>query len=136
MRKHTKRKQRAVGLPLIFGLSQSMKTDLQLTPLGTLEGFREGTGTEEGAHTLAAAVNLAAVMSRDQPEEVQAVANAGLDAIVGVFKRGSETGRWGCSGDQYKAIGEALAIGADMADATTRRNVAKAIKTVFKEAVL
>ncbi len=58
MRKRSSYRPRASGLPLVFALSQSMKTDLQLTPLGTLEGFKEGTGTEHGAHTLAAAVNL------------------------------------------------------------------------------
>lgn len=136
MRKRSSRKIRATGLPVIFGLSQSMKNDLALTPLGTLEGFREGTGSEEGAYTLAAAVNLSAVLSREQSAEVRAVASAGLDAIQGVFERGNRTGLWGCSGDQYKAIGAALAIGADMADANTRRDVAKAIKTVLKEAAL
>lgn len=136
MRKHTKRKHRPTGSPLTFALSQKMKTDLQLTPLGTLEGFKEGTGTEEGAHTLAATVNLAAVLSRSQPEEIQQIARSGLLAVQGIFDRYKATHQWGVSGDEYRRIGEAIAIGFEMCDATTRRNVASAIKTVFDEAAI
>lgn len=136
MRKRSSYRPKRSGIPLVFALSQSMKNDLQLTPLGTLEGFREGTGTEAGAHTLAAAVNLAAVLSREQPEEVQVVASAGLDAIVAIFKRGNETGKWGCSGNEYRAVGTALALGSDLADSSRRREVAVAIQTVLKEAAI
>ena len=134
MRKRSSYRPRACGLPLGFGLSQEMKTDLQLTPLGTLEGFKEGTGTERGAHTLAAAVNLAAVLSRELTDHEKRIAAEGLEAIRGVFKRGNAAGKWGCSGDEYRAIGAALALGAELADSANRRTVAAAIKTVFQEA--
>ncbi|MGA3803712.1 hypothetical protein ACI2VC_06885 [Ralstonia nicotianae] len=128
MRKRSAYRPRASGLPLVFALSQSMKTDLQLTPLGTLEGFKEGTGTEHGAHT------LAAVLSRDLTDHEKRIAAEGLEAVRGVFKRGNAAGKWGCSGDEYRAIGAALALGAELADSTNRRTVAAAIKTVFQEA--
>jgi hypothetical protein len=51
-----------------------------------------------------------------------------------VFKRGNAAGKWGCSGDEYRAIGAALALGAELADSANRRTVAAAIKTVFQEA--
>ena len=35
---------------------------------------------------------------------------------------------------EYRAIGAALALGAELADSTNRRTVAAAIKTVFQEA--
>ncbi|MFX3545048.1 hypothetical protein [Ralstonia mannitolilytica] len=134
MRKRSSYRPRASGLPLVFGLSQSMKTDLHLTPLGILEGFKEGTAKEEGAHTLAAAVNLAAVLSRELTDHEKRIAAEGLEAVRGVFKRGNDSGKWGCSGDEYRAIGAALALGAELADGSRRREVAAAIKTVLREA--
>ena len=134
MRKRSSYRPRACGLPMVFGMSQSMKNDLQLTPLGTLEGFKEGTGTEHGAHTLAAAVNLAAVLSRDLTDHEKRIAAEGLEAVRGIFRRGNSAGKWGCSGDEYRAIGAALALGAELADSTNRRTVAAAIKTVLQEA--
>jgi hypothetical protein len=62
------------------------------------------------------------------------IAAEGLEAVRGVFKRGNAAGKWGCSGDEYRAIGAALALGAELADSTNRRTVANAIKTVFQEA--
>ncbi|MBX4378164.1 hypothetical protein K4H02_24210, partial [Mycobacterium tuberculosis] len=87
------------------------------------------TGTEHGAHTLAAAVNLAAVLSRDLTDHEKRSAAEGREAVRGVFKRGNAAGKWGCSGDEYRAIGAALALGAELADSTNRRTVAAAIKT-------
>ena len=134
MRKRNTRKIRHVGLPLVYGLTRQMRTDLDLTPLGTLEAFREGTAGDEAAHTLAAAVDLAAVLARDYTDEVQVVAYAGLKAVEGIFQREKETGRWGCSGDEYKAVREALILSSDLQGSTTRRDVAKAINQVLREA--
>lgn len=134
MRKHSNRKPRTTGLPMIFGLSEKMKTDLQITPLGTLESFREGTATEEGWHTIAAAVNLAAILSRKQPQEVQDECNAGLNALRSIAEREQRTGKYGCSGDEYQALRLALILGADMQEAMTRREVAQAINQTLREA--
>lgn len=134
MRKHSHRKPRATGLPLIFALSSKMKTDLQITPLGMLEAFREGSANEEVWHTVAAAVNLAAVLSRKQPQEVQEHCNAGLNALRSVSERAKRTGRYGCSGDEYQALRLSLILGADMQEATTRREVALAINQTLREA--
>jgi len=134
MRKRSSYRPRACGLPLVFGLSQEMKTDLQLTPLGTLEGFKEGTGTERGAHTLTAAVDVVAVLARGMTDREKKIAAEGLEAVRGIFRRGNETGKWGCSGDEYRAIGFALSLLAEMTDNGRRRDVAAAIKTVFQEA--
>lgn len=123
-------------LPVTFGLTRGMKTDLQITPLGTLEAFLEGTGTENGAHTLAAAVNLAAVMARSQPLDVQGEVGGGLVAMRAVFARGDETGKWGVTGDEYRAIRLALILGADMQDGSTRRAVSTAIQTTLMEAAV
>jgi hypothetical protein len=111
-----------------------MRTDLDLTPLGTLEAFREGTAGDEAAHTLAAAVDLAAVLARDYTDEVQVVAAAGLKAVGSIFAREAQSGSWGCSGDEYRAVRAALILSSDLQCITTRRGVAKAINQVLREA--
>lgn len=134
MRKQSKRKPRNTGLPLVFGLTATMRTDLDLIPFGTLESFREGTATEEAAHTLAAAVNLVCVLAREYAEEVQRIAHAGLKAIGEIFLLEKATGLWGCTEEEYRAIGEALNLSSRLQRDTTLRNVAQAIRQVLKEA--
>ena len=136
MRKQCKRRPRGTGLPLVFGLTQSMRTDLDLVPLGTLESFREGTATELAAHTLAAAVNLAAVLAREYAEgdEVQRIVSEALKAVRAIFHRNTSQGSWGISGDEYKAIREALILSGELQGNTTRREVAGAIKQILREA--
>lgn len=136
MRKKSSRTPRPCGIPTIFGMTKAMVNDLQIIPLGILEAFREGTGTEQGWSTLAAAVNVAAVLSRKQPREVQLHIEDGMEALLAIQKRGSERGMWGCSGDEYKAIRLALILGADMQDSkvSTRKEVGQAIVTVLREA--
>lgn len=120
-------------LPVTFALSTTMKNDLQLTPMGVLEAFREGTGNERAWHTLAAAVNLSAVLSRQQTRDVQVEIEVGMEALLSVYRRGDSTGKWGCSGDEYRALHLALILGADMQDVATRRDVAQAIRTTLIE---
>ncbi len=75
------------------------------------------------------------MLSRELTDHEKRIAAEGLEAVRGVFKRGNaDGGKWGCSGDEYRAIGAALALGAELADSTNRRTVAAAIKTVFQEA--
>jgi hypothetical protein len=134
MRKRSSYRPRACGLPLVFGLTEEMRNDLQLMPMLQLDAFREGRGNEDGAYTVAGAVNVAAVLSRTQHADIQAFMSKGLDAVQGVFERAATSGRWGVSGDEYQAISAALRLGAELADACPRRTVAAAIKTVFQEA--
>lgn len=134
MRKKSRYRPRACGLPLVFGLTEEMRNDLQLMPMLQLDAFREGRGSEDGAYMLPSAVNVGAVLSRTQHEDVQAFMSKGLDAVQGIFERAAASGRWGVSGDEYQAISAALRLSAELADACPRRTVAAAIKTVFQEA--
>ena len=119
-------------LPITMGITAEMKTELQLPPHLILEAFKNGAGTEEGAHTLAAAVNLGAVMARTQPQEVRDVMEAALHAMHAVMRRG-QGNVWGMSGPEMTAIGEGLALANDMQDISTRRDLRNAIATVYRE---
>jgi hypothetical protein len=128
------RPRAVAALPMSFALPASSRVDLQLPPHMILDAFRTGTGDEPGWHTLAAALNIGAVLSRSQPEEVQSAISQALDAIVEVKQRGDETGRWGLSGDQYRIIGAALTLSNEIQDVSTRREIRDAIDIVLKTA--
>lgn len=138
MRKKSKYRQKYIPgtLPITFAMSQEMRNDLELTPLGMLESFREGTGTEEGYETIVAAINLAAVLSRAQSREAQEVIEKGMEAVLAIMERFKSSRRWGVSGDDYRAIGEALTLGTEMTGISSRREVAVAIQTVLDEAAI
>lgn len=123
-----------MGLPLVFALPSEAKTNLKLPPHMALDALRIGQGDETAANTLAAAVNLGAVLSRRECQEAQDVMNAGLRAVASVLERG-KSGKWGVTGDELRAIGEALSLSDDMQDQRTRAEMQAAIQTVFREAV-
>lgn len=122
-------------LPINFGLSSDMKRDLALTPWLVLDAFKRGDGYEEGAHTLAAAVNLVAVMARRFDASVIASADRALAALHNVMERG-KGGKWGMSGQEMKDVGVALDLGDEMRSVSTRRDVRDALTQVYKEAAL
>jgi hypothetical protein len=110
-------------------------TNLQLPPHTVLDAFRRGVGDEPGWHTLACALNLGAVLARQQPAEAQAVMSRALEAIVEVRARAAASGRWGVSGDEFRAIGEALTLSNEIQDISTRREIRDALNVVLAEAV-
>ena len=130
-----KHKPMARVMPICFGVPDEARTDLALPPYLILDAFKRGQGDEEGAHTLAAAVNLTAVLARSADDEAKAIANAGLGAVWNVMHRGA-TGRWGMSGDDAKAIGEALSLMEALQAQGTRRSVRDAIAVVYREAAV
>lgn len=136
MRKKSSRKVRACGIPTIFGMTEEMKNDLQIIPLGILESFREGRGKEESWHVLAAAINVAAVLARKQPQDVRDHIEAGMLALMSLYSRGNSIGKWVCSGDEFKNLRLALILGADMQSpqVSTRKEIAEAIKVTLREA--
>ncbi len=134
--KKTRKQYRAKypAIPITIGLSSEQQTNLRLPPHMILDAFINGAGTEEGAHTLIAAVNLGAVLSRDYHFKVQDAINPGLVAVQSVKDRGERNGKWGVTGDEYKAIAAALTLSDDMQDITTRKGLREAVRSVYKEA--
>lgn len=126
------RKRAALMLPMTYALPESNRADLQVTPHMVLESFRLGSGTEVLWHTLAAAINIGSVLARAQSDEVQADMQRARDALLDVQQRGRETGRWGLSGDEFRALGEGLTLTDEMQNASTRRQVRDAIGEVIR----
>ena len=127
-------KPKYAAIPISIGLSAEMQTNLKLPPHMILDAFTHGRGDESGAHTLIAAVNLGAVLSRTQSTDAQAVMESGLVAVQSVKDRGERGGKWGVTGDEYKAIAAALVLSDDMQMISTRRDLREAVRAVYREA--
>lgn len=123
------------ALPIRFGLSAEAKTALVLPAHVILDAFRRGHGDESGAHTLAACVNLGAVLSRRHSNEAQQIMQAGVDAVAAIMARGIH-GRWGVSGDELQALAAALTLSDDMQAIETRHSLREAIRIVYAEAAI
>lgn len=121
------------AIPIIFGLASEKKTDLRLPYHLSLEALRTGNGTADDAHTIFSSLLIGRELARLYQSETQQTVMSGIDAIAAVKERGDQ-GKWGVSGEQFKAISEALVLVDEMQDASTRREVRDAIKTVWKEA--
>lgn len=129
------RPARATGaLPILFRFSQRNETQLQLVPHVELEKMRDGSATEESWHTLAFRINVGQMLAQqrfsDHPDVLDAMAR-GVAAVGEVGKRFKRAGRFGCTGDEFRAIGAAITITDDMQEATTRRQQLHATQLVY-----
>lgn len=120
-------------LPVIFGLAKEKKTDLRLPYHISLDALRMGKGTLDDAHTIVSALLIGAELAK-LFDGAQQVVSEGVDAIAAVKDRGDKTGKWGVSGEQFKAISAALVLVDDMQDGSRRREVLAAIRKVWRDA--
>lgn len=137
-RHHRGRPARETGaLPSVIRFSRGAEVQLQLVPHVELEKLRDGTATEESWHTLAFRINVGQVLAQQYFAHVGDVLNAmarGVVAVAEVGKRFRRVGRFGCTGDEFRAIGAALTLTDDMQEATTRRQQLHATQTVYAQA--
>lgn len=120
-------------LPVVFALAPEKKTDLRLPYHLSLEALRNGKGGDDDSHTIFSSLLIGRELAKLYQDETQQTVLRGIEAITAVKERGNQ-GKWGVSGDQFKAISEALVLVDEMQDASTRREVRDAIKQVWKEA--
>ncbi|MDO3616665.1 hypothetical protein Q3O97_12470 [Ralstonia pseudosolanacearum] len=132
-RHHRGRPARETGaLPSVIRFSRG--AEVQLVPHVELEKLRDGTATEESWHTLAFRINVGQVLAQQHFAHVGDVLDAmarGVVAVAEVGKRLRRVGRFGCTGDEFRAIGAALPLTDDMQEATTRRQQLHATQTVY-----
>lgn len=120
-------------LPVVFALAKEKKTDLQLPYHISLDALRMGNGTLDDTHTIISALLIGQELSRLFEDAHQPLIDA-IDAIAAVKERGDVTGKFGVSGDQFRAISAALVLVDDMQDKSMRREVLAAIRKVWRDA--
>ena len=122
------------ALPVIFRHRGGADVDLQLIPHAHLDKLVRGEGDEEAWHTLVFRLNCANAIANkefsDQPA-VQDEIEKAMVSMTEIGKRHKETGKFGCSGDQYRAICEGLRLADEIQAATTRRQQRGAYRWVY-----
>lgn len=124
------------ALPSVFRHSGSADTDLKLIPHAMLDKILHGEGDEECWTTIVFRLNCGNAIANKsfahQPE-VQDEMEKALAAICDVGKRFKRTGKFGCTGDEFKAIGAGLNLADDLQANTTRREQRGAYRWVYSQ---
>lgn len=122
-RKAYKRKYVEGQLPITIRHTNASDTMLQMIPHSDLERLRDGTADDYVVNTLTFRLNWGYVMAGEyfDTPEARACTEAGLAAIRAVKERHERLGKWGCSGPEFVAMGEALNLTDEMQAQTTRR---------------
>lgn len=131
---HSQRKN--LPLPVVFRFSSEAETKLQLTPHAHLDKMRDGTGDRLAWQTLKYRINVGSLLAAQHYGEHQDVHEAmaqAVEAVTAIGKRFVRTNRFGCSGDEFRAIGRGLDLADELQKATTRRQQRTASLQVFKD---
>lgn len=131
-RKAYKPKYEKGQIPVTIRHSSAADTTLQLVPHDELDKLRDGRADKYTLNTLAFRLNWGYVMAGevfDNPE-VRAALEAGLAAFRSVRERFERLGKYGATGEEFHAIGEALNRIDDMQKAATRREQHDAMHAV------
>jgi hypothetical protein len=117
-------------LPITIRHNTSDDTGLQLIPHSELDKLRDGTADEYTVNTLAFRLNWGYVMAGEvfDTPEYRAITEAGLAAIRAVKERHARTGKYGATGEEFHAMGDALNATNDMQLQATRREQRDAVR--------
>ena len=117
-------RRKAVNLPSVYGNTSAESTMLQLKPHVQLDKLRDGTADRDAWKTLKYRINEASILAvRHHPDndELRDALATAVHALCTIGHRYTELRRFGCSGDEFRAIGRALGLADELQTATTRR---------------
>lgn len=124
------------ALPVIFRHSGGADVDLKLIPHAMLDKMLNGEGDEECWHTIVFRLNCGCAIANKsfshQPEAQDEMERA-LAAICEVGNRWKRTGKFGCTGDEFKAIGAGLNLADELQASTTRREQRDSYRWVYSQ---
>lgn len=122
-RKPYRRKYVDGQLPITIRHSSSADNMLKMIPHSDIEKLRDGTADEYVVNTLTFRLNWGYVMAGEyfDTPEARACTEAGLAAIRSIKERHERLGKWGCTGPEFVAMGQALNLTDEMQAQTTRR---------------
>lgn len=119
-------------LPVVFRFSAQAELDLQTIPHVELDAMMRGEGTEYSLGAVNFRINCGYVLAGEtfENESLRADMEAGIAASRAVIARWRESGKIGCTGEQFRAIGQALVACDAMQKASTRRELLHACEIV------
>lgn len=121
-------------LPITIRHSAKADMMLQMVPHDELEKLRLGQADDYTINTLAFRLNWGYVMAGeifDNPE-VRASSESALAAVRAIKERHARLGKYGATGEEFHAIGEALNLTDEMQKAATRREQNEAMELVCR----
>ncbi|NSX15591.1 hypothetical protein HTY52_16015 [Cupriavidus taiwanensis] len=121
----------------MFRFSRNAEVDLQLIPHVELSKILDGTATESAWHTLAFRINVGQAVASlffKEHQELRDAMDTAVEAVAHVGKRFQQRGRLGVTGDEFRAIGDALNLTDEMQRACTRRQLLAATLQVNAKA--
>ena len=121
-------------LPVTIRHSAKADTMLQMVPHEELEKLRNGEADQFTVNTLAFRLNWGYVMAGEifNNPDVRTVMEASLAAIRSIKDRVDRIGKYGATGEEFRAIGEALNFTDEMQKSATRREQHEALIAVYK----
>ncbi len=131
-KKYRPRHTEGPQLPVNIRFSAQAELDLQTIPHVELNAMMRGEGNWYSLSAINFRINCGYVLAGETFEnpETRADMEAGLGAIRAVIDRWYETNKVGCTGEQFRAIGQALVWCDAMQKAATRRELLHACEVV------
>jgi len=111
------------ALPIVFGINEDASRELKLIAHQELLELREGRGNLGNWDCVTSRISWASTLAGmvEFSFDPSPVINAGIDSMMAVHKRWQEKEKFVFTGDELRAVGEAITLADDMQDATTRR---------------
>lgn len=117
--------RKALMRPMTIGLDSDATRALKMLPHTEFEKMRKGDGTKDAWNCVTARLNMALVMAttHEWGQLLDVPVKEALKAMESVRDRAARTGKYGLTGDEMKAAGEALNYADEMEDCLTRREL-------------
>lgn len=127
-------RQRELRVPVLLRFSESDGRKLKLVPHESLIAIREGRGQEIDWYQLECRLKWGVMLSRfPEYQGVQPDFDAALDALRSLKARAERLRRWVATGDELRAIGEALVVCDEMQDGTTRKELRSTLQQAIAQ---
>lgn len=133
MRKRNHKYRPKPLVPMLnFAYAPEHALQLKLMPHTALEAVRKGEAIEEDISAIVIRLDWGMVLIKNHFNQEQAgrVITDGFKAVISLQNRLKDLGRYIATGEELKAIGDALNAVDDMQDTTTRREQWIALKEV------
>lgn len=124
MRKRNHKYKPKPLIPILgFAYTKEHAIQLKMMPHTALEAVRKGEATEDDISAIIIRLDWGVILIKNHFDQAQAgrVMNDGLEAVISLQNRLKDIGRYIATGEELKAIGDALNAVDDMQDTTTRR---------------
>lgn len=132
-KKPRKKRTEKPGTPLSIRFNAEHERALQIIPHVELDNLIKGRVSDSTFSNLALRVNFGNQIAHNfYEDDIKAVTQGGVDAMISVKERFARTSKYGASKDEQLAIGYALTLADDLQKNCTRREIRDALMYVIK----